>query len=76
MQLTEFPNFGERVIAAFMSETPNGESYDEPIGISYYENTLEICITHGDHYINIQADDVDKFCRLLKKAAKLSKEQK
>lgn len=75
MELTEFAPGSDRIVAAFNSELSSGESFGPPICIGFYVGEAEVFIQHGDQTANLQASDVDAFCKQMKRAAKLAKDQ-
>ena len=75
MELIEFAPGSEVITAAFNSPVESGEAFGTPISVGYYIGTHEIHIQHNGATLNIQAVDVNEFCKQLKRAAKLALEQ-
>lgn len=74
--MTEFDSESETVTAVLTSHMESGENYEGAIVIGIYpENKAEVWIeAHGER-TNIQCEDVDAFCKQLKRAKKLALEQ-
>lgn len=74
MNTTQFEIDAEVCTATMTSHLESGENFDGPISVGFYPGTSELWVQHDGHTINIQAKDVDQFCRELKRAKKLAME--
>lgn len=75
MNTTQFAIDAEVCTATMTSHLTSGENFDGPLSVGFYPGSDEVWVQHGGHTINIQAEDVDQFCRELKRAKKLAMER-
>lgn len=75
MQLIEIAPGCDVVTAVLNSEMDTGESFSPPVAIGFYKGQSEVFIFHDATVLNIQNADIEKFCKQLRRAAKLANEQ-
>lgn len=75
MNTTQFVIDSEVCTATMTSHLASGENFYGPISVGFYPGAAEVWIQNEGHTINIQAEDVDQFCRELKRAKKLAMER-
>ena len=73
--LIEFMPSAEHCTAVITSHLDSGENFDGAIAIGYYPGSTEIWMQAQGVRVNIQSADVDVFCKQLKRAAKIAKDQ-
>lgn len=74
--MTELSPFADRCTAVMTSHLDSGENFEGAILFGVYpDNQLEIWILAAGVRTNINVTDVDAFCKQLKRAAKIAREQ-
>lgn len=74
--LAEISPATERVTAVLTSHMATGENFDGAVLIGVYpESKEEVWIEHGGHRWNPQIEDIAAFCKQLKRAGQIAKEQ-